>query len=127
MKYLNVLKEKGVKSRTPTIRIFSQDYDYNSKDSYINISNFNNHAEDAALILTVRNRSEKSSLLTRQLGSTPRRGASALDFMHIYKNNPTKKEGVNKKSPQQAEVVFFKPAIGTFHHQPNCSNKEVGK
>jgi len=37
------------------------------------------NAEDATLTLTVRDRSEKSGLFPRQPGSTPGRGASALN------------------------------------------------
>jgi len=84
-KYLNVSKNinaklinkenKGVKNVTPTVRNFSLDDDSNNDNMYINFSD-NSNVEDAALIPTVRNRSETSGLFPRQLGSTPGRSAS---------------------------------------------------
>ena len=74
-------KKNWVKNITPTVKNFSQDHINYSNINYINFSTYEvDREENAALILTVRNRSQKSGLLTRQSGSTPGRIAP-LDYL----------------------------------------------
>ncbi|MEK6734792.1 MAG: hypothetical protein AABY27_06805, partial [Pseudomonadota bacterium] len=70
-------KNNGV-NLTPTVKNYSLDNNNYEAINYINFSVDNDIAEEAELILTVRNRSEKSGLFPRQPGSTPGLGASAL-------------------------------------------------
>jgi len=74
----NNKKNKRVKNVTLTVRNFSLDPSNFKDNKYINFSVDHNNVEAGAVILMVRNRSEKSGLFARQSGSTPGRTVSTI-------------------------------------------------
>ena len=107
------------------VKNFSLDHNNYNDNKYINISIYSSDVESAALILMVRNRSEKSGLFPRQPGSIPGRSVSIFNLKMKFKFNYQGK-GV-ELDVKECRNVFSKVCGLMFRKKSPCLLFYFGK